>query len=214
MNTVLYITLACALTIMGHDQVMYFGSEISRCICATGVEPELAYQWLYKYKLPNDPCLKCFLKCVAVGVYIYDNDGTFHKDIMMNVMQDFTESEIDAQHHVSYFESEMSRCICATGVKQEFANQWLYQNKFVNDACFKCFIKCVLMGVGRFDSDGTINSDVMLSSTSQLSETEIQTCSNETANETIFAKRRINLLSALTNYCKTEEKRELVLIVW
>ncbi|KAK4873517.1 hypothetical protein RN001_015546, partial [Aquatica leii] len=37
----------------------------------------------------------------------------------------------------------MSQCICATAVNVKYAYDWLTIGKFVDDACFKCFLKCI-----------------------------------------------------------------------
>ncbi|KAK4873518.1 hypothetical protein RN001_015547 [Aquatica leii] len=56
----------------------------------------------------------------------------------------------------------LSQCICATAVKVQFAYDWFKYDKFVDDACFKCFLKCVTVGVGIYGTDGTLRRNVMI----------------------------------------------------
>ncbi|KAF5269920.1 hypothetical protein FQR65_LT05719 [Abscondita terminalis] len=47
----------------------------STCMCATGVDQTKAINLLAKLELPNDPCLKCFGKCLMVSLGMMTSDG-------------------------------------------------------------------------------------------------------------------------------------------
>ncbi|KAK4877036.1 hypothetical protein RN001_009542 [Aquatica leii] len=48
----------------------------SKCICASGADITAAENILGKLIYPNDPCLKCFTKCIEVELGLMLSDGT------------------------------------------------------------------------------------------------------------------------------------------
>ncbi|KAF5295597.1 hypothetical protein FQR65_LT10400 [Abscondita terminalis] len=58
-------------------QPSVFDPYMSICICATGIKPSVAYNWLKKDEFVNDPCLGCFINCVGTkaGLEIDDSDA-------------------------------------------------------------------------------------------------------------------------------------------
>ncbi|KAF5269921.1 hypothetical protein FQR65_LT05720 [Abscondita terminalis] len=47
----------------------------SMCICATGVDQTKAINFLAKLELPEDPCVKCFAKCLMISLGMMSSDG-------------------------------------------------------------------------------------------------------------------------------------------
>ncbi|KAF5271046.1 hypothetical protein FQR65_LT00465 [Abscondita terminalis] len=158
-------------------QVRVFGPHMSKCMCATGVDSSQATNWINKNQFSNDPCFKCFLNCLALSIGILDSQGNYYRDKLIETVPELNQTAVD--YCVSQSE-EISRCICATGVKPELADQWLHNCKFTNDPCFKCFLKCVTVGVYIFDNDGTFHKDVMMELIPDFNEAELDACANET----------------------------------
>ncbi|KAF5307624.1 hypothetical protein FQR65_LT06780 [Abscondita terminalis] len=49
---------------------------INECICATKVKEILVQKWFTLGEFTNDPCLKCFVKCMSIKVGFIDEMGT------------------------------------------------------------------------------------------------------------------------------------------
>ncbi|KAF5290666.1 hypothetical protein FQR65_LT01956 [Abscondita terminalis] len=62
-------------TLVGFAQVVApFESE---CICETHVDPLLIKKWIFEHSFPQDPCFKCYIKCVFRRINLINFDGTF-----------------------------------------------------------------------------------------------------------------------------------------
>ncbi|KAK4877035.1 hypothetical protein RN001_009541 [Aquatica leii] len=48
----------------------------SKCMCASGADITAAENILGKLLYPNDPCLKCFAKCIEIELGLMLSDGT------------------------------------------------------------------------------------------------------------------------------------------
>lgn len=47
----------------------------TECMCETGVKQEILDEF-YKYRqMPDDPCFKCFLKCLGSKIQVYTSTG-------------------------------------------------------------------------------------------------------------------------------------------
>ncbi|KAF5269913.1 hypothetical protein FQR65_LT05712 [Abscondita terminalis] len=62
----------------------------SECICATGAETTAAVNVLKELKFPNDPCLKCFIKCIQIKMGLMRSDGTIVPGAWVNVVAGVT----------------------------------------------------------------------------------------------------------------------------
>ncbi|KAF5307625.1 hypothetical protein FQR65_LT06781 [Abscondita terminalis] len=72
---------------------------INECMCATGVNEILVQRWLLYIAYPDDPCFKCYIKCLAIKAGFIDENGTslvdtiarkYHPDpkILKNCIED------------------------------------------------------------------------------------------------------------------------------
>ncbi|KAF5290636.1 hypothetical protein FQR65_LT01926 [Abscondita terminalis] len=83
---------------------------------------------------------------------------------------------------VSKYKTE---CLCATKADPAVVERWLYKYSFPNDACLKCFIKCVTEKLGLLNYDGSVNVDANLALDSvipKMSANMTYSCTNKTAN--------------------------------
>ncbi|KAF5277081.1 hypothetical protein FQA39_LY06319 [Lamprigera yunnana] len=61
------------------------------CICDSGVNPTVAYKSIMFTEVPNDPCLKCFYRCLAVKLKIMDAiTGEFMEEQILRQVQGIT----------------------------------------------------------------------------------------------------------------------------
>ncbi|KAK4873285.1 hypothetical protein RN001_015314 [Aquatica leii] len=84
----------------------------------------------------------------------------------------------------------LSNCICATGVEEKVVLEWLNAREYPNNACLKCFIKCVLVTSNLFNPDGTLNFLVFRPG---VDLNHLTLCYNQTANESDLCQRAYNL---------------------
>lgn len=42
----------------------------TKCICQTGVQQDVVDEFYEHGRMPNDPCFKCFLSCLAINVQV------------------------------------------------------------------------------------------------------------------------------------------------
>ncbi|KAF5281428.1 hypothetical protein FQR65_LT14699 [Abscondita terminalis] len=75
-----------------------------------------------------------------------------------------------------------SECICSSGVDPAKAYGYIYDFKYPEDPCFKCFVKCMLTKVGFFASDGEPVRNPALDPTTQITQRAHDICTNETNN--------------------------------
>ncbi|KAF5296082.1 hypothetical protein FQA39_LY12704 [Lamprigera yunnana] len=54
----------------------------------------------------------------------------------------------------------VTECMCATNVDAALVQKWLYNRVFTKDACFMCFIKCVVTFLGIMDTAGFFSENV------------------------------------------------------
>ncbi|KAF5295900.1 hypothetical protein FQR65_LT10388 [Abscondita terminalis] len=50
----------------------------------------------------------------------------------------------------------ISTCICATGADEAIVMKYIFQSIYIDDPCFKCYLKCTLGNNDLFNSDGSI----------------------------------------------------------
>ncbi|KAF5299657.1 hypothetical protein FQA39_LY11452 [Lamprigera yunnana] len=55
-----------------------------------------------------------------------------------------------------------SECICASDVDPAAVEKWLFESQFPNNACLKCFIKCVSMRTNLLHPDGSANVEELI----------------------------------------------------
>ncbi|KAB0802418.1 hypothetical protein PPYR_04604 [Photinus pyralis] len=66
------------------------------------------------------------------------------------------------QAYTALMRPALSFCICASDVELEMANCAVYKREFPNDACLKCFFKCVFTEICILNPDGTIDRDTLI----------------------------------------------------
>ncbi|KAF5269918.1 hypothetical protein FQR65_LT05717 [Abscondita terminalis] len=79
MAFVLLSTKAFSYSVPKEIQMLWIKTSTpyySTCMCETGVDQTKAINLLGKLELPEDPCVKCFGKCLMVRVGIMSSDGT------------------------------------------------------------------------------------------------------------------------------------------
>ncbi|KAF5296079.1 hypothetical protein FQA39_LY12701 [Lamprigera yunnana] len=54
----------------------------------------------------------------------------------------------------------VTECICATKVDAALVQKWLHNRVYTKDACFMCFIKCVVTFLGIMDTAGVFSENV------------------------------------------------------
>ncbi|KAF5281430.1 hypothetical protein FQR65_LT14701 [Abscondita terminalis] len=75
-----------------------------------------------------------------------------------------------------------SECICSSGVDPAIAYGFIYDLKYPEDPCFKCFVGCMVTKAGFFTSDGEPVYVAELDPTNQITQNTRDTCKNETKN--------------------------------
>ncbi|KAK4873502.1 hypothetical protein RN001_015531 [Aquatica leii] len=83
-----------------------------------------------------------------------------------------------------------SNCICVTGVDEKVVLEWLNEKKYPENACLKCFVKCVLISSGLFNPDGTLNN--LKRRGSEIDVNKLKLCYNQTADESDSCQRAYN----------------------
>ncbi|KAF5269912.1 hypothetical protein FQR65_LT05711 [Abscondita terminalis] len=62
----------------------------TECICASGADATKAINVLTKLEYPNDPCVKCFLKCIQIKMGLMQSGGTIVPEAWVNVVAGVT----------------------------------------------------------------------------------------------------------------------------
>ncbi|KAK4873369.1 hypothetical protein RN001_015398 [Aquatica leii] len=78
----------------------------------------------------------------------------------------------------SMFLPYASECMCETGVDPKKAYDYIYHLKFSNDPCFKCFVKCTLVKIGFYTSDGKVSELVSQLNAQELTQDDFNKCNN------------------------------------
>ncbi|KAK4885608.1 hypothetical protein RN001_001879 [Aquatica leii] len=60
---------------------------INECMCATGVNNVMVQKWRDRGEFTNDPCFKCFVRCVAIKVGFVDSMGSFSCNTMIKKLE-------------------------------------------------------------------------------------------------------------------------------
>ncbi|KAF5282733.1 hypothetical protein FQR65_LT02730 [Abscondita terminalis] len=101
----------------------------------------------------------------------------------------FLFAAIEAVNHVNgtlaiagkiMIEPFISECICATGVNPSFVISMLTNLDFPNDACFKCFLKCLANKLNLLNPDGTLYVSAFLKIVPGASAAINVACTNQT----------------------------------
>ncbi|KAK4873071.1 hypothetical protein RN001_015100 [Aquatica leii] len=53
---------------------------ISECMCSTKVDPFLIDDWYNKGIFVNNPCFKCFVKCIGQKINFMNSDGSYRNN--------------------------------------------------------------------------------------------------------------------------------------
>ncbi|KAK4873286.1 hypothetical protein RN001_015315 [Aquatica leii] len=85
----------------------------------------------------------------------------------------------------------LSKCICASGADEAVVLEWLNSQKFPNNACLKCFIKCILISSDLIYGDGTVN--YLTRRSPEISIVRIKSCDNQTVYETDLCQRAYDI---------------------
>ncbi|KAF5307580.1 hypothetical protein FQR65_LT06798 [Abscondita terminalis] len=81
----------------------------SFCECQSGVDPALSDAVFKKLQYPNDPCLKCYLKCLYGTPGLLKSDGTIDRNIAIKIRE--------CTPGVPYRENDCNNCFCTeTGI--------------------------------------------------------------------------------------------------
>ncbi|KAF5287836.1 hypothetical protein FQA39_LY15668 [Lamprigera yunnana] len=54
----------------------------------------------------------------------------------------------------------ISECICASGADSAIVEKWQNLKEYANNACFKCFIKCMSIKTEFLDSVGSLHPEI------------------------------------------------------
>ncbi|KAF5289661.1 hypothetical protein FQR65_LT11778 [Abscondita terminalis] len=82
----------------------------------------------------------------------------------------------------------ITECICKSGADPSLVQKWLVDNVYSNDACFKCFVKCIGIGVDVVDVLGTINEDLIVEKY-EVSRELVSNCTLKYENETDLCEK-------------------------
>ncbi|KAF5269916.1 hypothetical protein FQR65_LT05715 [Abscondita terminalis] len=75
-----------------------------------------------------------------------------------------------------------SECICESGADSTKAINVLKNSEYPNDACVKCFLKCVEIRVGLMVTDGTVIPGAWVDRAEGITLETANRCVNETNN--------------------------------
>ncbi|KAK4881342.1 hypothetical protein RN001_004661 [Aquatica leii] len=93
----------------------------------------------------------------------------------------------------------VSECLCAYQEEPIFAENWIEQIKFVDQPCFKCFIRCVAIKVGYAFSDGTANIPVIFQKIPYITMDIINNCNSITKNELDLCEKAYKYSKCIIN---------------
>ncbi|KAF5291226.1 hypothetical protein FQR65_LT11461 [Abscondita terminalis] len=94
-----------------------------------------------------------------------------------------------------FFTSEpyITECTCATDADSSLVARWFKYTEFPNDACLKCFIKCITQKLEFLNYDGTLNYDTIVKTVSFLNKSLIVQCEDKTPNTTDLCQLMFDL---------------------
>ncbi|KAK4873495.1 hypothetical protein RN001_015524 [Aquatica leii] len=94
------------------------------------------------------------------------------------------------------FRPHVSFCECETGVNVALVGRFFQNKEFSNDACLRCFFKCLLQKMEFLRYDGTISvADIILKL--EISEEPILHCVSQVQNETDLCIKAFLFLKCL-----------------
>ncbi|KAK4873076.1 hypothetical protein RN001_015105 [Aquatica leii] len=83
----------------------------------------------------------------------------------------------------------ISQCICATGVNPVFVDRFLTKFEFPNDACFKCFLKCLATSLSITHPDGSMYVETVLKIIPSANATMNTQCDNQSKDNLDLCER-------------------------
>ncbi|KAF5284517.1 hypothetical protein FQR65_LT13502 [Abscondita terminalis] len=95
----------------------------------------------------------------------------------------------------------ISVCECETNVDPHLVYELIYNLEFANDACLKCFIKCLFFKLDYFNPDISPNYDAGLSSIPSINVTVLINCYSQ-VNTTDLCQLSYDFLKCVANYYK------------
>ncbi|KAF5269917.1 hypothetical protein FQR65_LT05716 [Abscondita terminalis] len=190
---ILLVTSATALDVIVPQSIQESwirgaSHDYSECLCATGADIIKGPNILKKLEYPNDPCLKCFMKCLEMKVDLILSDGTIMPEtwvlkvagVTLEIAYKCTNETI---HMLDACEKsyEMSKCV---NIPRSIRERWIHDASPYYEECFydsgadkneairvlqtleypddprlKCFMKCLEIQMGLMLNDGTILPD-------------------------------------------------------
>ncbi|KAF5284518.1 hypothetical protein FQR65_LT13503 [Abscondita terminalis] len=95
----------------------------------------------------------------------------------------------------------ISICECETNVDPHLAYELIYNLEFANDACLKCFIKCLFFKLDYVNPDYSPNFDAVANSVPSINITVPINCYSQ-QNKTDLCQLAFDQLKCVVNYYK------------
>ncbi|KAK4873206.1 hypothetical protein RN001_015235 [Aquatica leii] len=67
----------------------------SECMCKKGADPDKAYGFIYSLKYPNDPCLKCFVRCSSTSIGYFNSFGEPQDEVILRYAPEVPQQVLD-----------------------------------------------------------------------------------------------------------------------
>ncbi|KAK4873368.1 hypothetical protein RN001_015397 [Aquatica leii] len=93
-----------------------------------------------------------------------------------------------------------SECICATGVDPKKAHDYIFNLKYTDDPCLKCFVKCSTTKIGYFTSDGKHQDSATRKNIPEATQQFITTCTNITSIYTDLCEKMFEYSRCMVNF--------------